>query len=52
MSRIVAYAQLRREPRYSMLELLYVKPGHRHKRLGSCLMQRVVQELPKPLFVA
>ncbi len=51
-SRLVALAHFRRARRHSVLEFLYVAPKHRHRKVGSCLVQRIVREVPKPLFVA
>ncbi|HEY9848671.1 MAG TPA: GNAT family N-acetyltransferase [Leptolyngbyaceae cyanobacterium] len=48
---IVAVARLDRRPQYSQITSLYVTPRYRQRGLGSCLLQKLIQEANKPVFL-
>lgn len=48
---IVAVARLSRSPQYSLLAYLYVAYRYRQRGLGSCLVQKLIQEANKPVFL-
>ncbi|MEC4985246.1 MAG: GNAT family N-acetyltransferase, partial [Oscillatoria sp. PMC 1076.18] len=49
--KVVACALLNCYPSNSELAYLYVKPAWRQQNLATCLIQRLVREAPKPLYL-
>ncbi|WP_375506478.1 GNAT family N-acetyltransferase [uncultured Nostoc sp.] len=50
-NQIVAYSIFTRLQNYSEINRLYVKPNHRHKGLGSYLVQTIIQSVNKPIYL-